>query len=118
MFDTVQSVLEATIQGAGLRAKALQSNLANANTPGYRRVDVDFHGELKRALAAKSAGGSFSPQFSSQTDQAGAVRPDGSNVDIDAEGAMLAENAMEYQAAAQLLAVRKHMYETAMRTQG
>jgi len=43
LFDTTQAALEATIAGASQRQQALASNLANANTPGYQRVDVDFH---------------------------------------------------------------------------
>ena len=50
LFDTTQLALERTIQGAALRQTALAGNLANANTPGYQRVDVDFHSALGRAL--------------------------------------------------------------------
>ena len=44
LFDTTQLALERAIEGAGKRHEALAANLANANTPGYQRVDVDFHG--------------------------------------------------------------------------
>ena len=43
LFDTTQLALERAIEGAALRHEALADNLANANTPGYQRVDVDFH---------------------------------------------------------------------------
>ena len=41
LFDTVHVALERAIQGSALRQQALASNLANVNTPGYRRQDVD-----------------------------------------------------------------------------
>ena len=52
IFDTVHVALERAIQGAGLRHEALAANLANVNTPGYRRQDVDFHSALQAALPA------------------------------------------------------------------
>ncbi len=50
LFDTTQLALERAIEGAGKRHEALAANLANANTPGYQRVDVDFHGALASAM--------------------------------------------------------------------
>ena len=40
-------------EGAAQRQTALAGNLANANTPGYQRVDVDFHSALGRALGRR-----------------------------------------------------------------
>ena len=41
--------LERALSGASLRQAAIAENIANVNTPGYRRKDVDFH---DRAAAA------------------------------------------------------------------
>jgi flagellar basal-body rod protein FlgB len=117
LFDTTQLALERAIEGAGKRHEALAANLANANTPGYQRVDVDFHG----ALAAAMAGGqdtrtaldrlSFTP---AKDASAGATRADGSTVDVDAESAKLAENALEQQAAVQVAHARLGILRAAM----
>ena len=118
LFDTTQLALERAIEGAGKRHEALAANLANANTPGYQRVDVDFHG----ALAAAMAGGedttrsaldrlSFTP---AKDPSAGATRADGSTVDVDAESAKLAENALEQQAAVQVAHARLGILKAAM----
>ena len=42
LFDTTQTALERAMIGTGARQAALADNLANANTPGYQRKDVDF----------------------------------------------------------------------------
>jgi flagellar basal-body rod protein FlgB len=116
LFDTTQLALERAIQGAALRQTALADNLANANTPGYRRVDVDFHSALSRALS--SGGGTRAALertgFSAATDATGAVRADGSTVDPDAEAAKLAANALEHQAAVQVAATRNAILSIAM----
>jgi flagellar basal-body rod protein FlgB len=54
LFDTTQIALQRAIAGTSLRQQALASNLANADTPGYQRQDVDFQSALKSALSEQS----------------------------------------------------------------
>src|ERR1700752_519122 len=92
LFDTTQLALERSIEGAGKRHQALAANLANANTPGYQRVDVDFHGALAAAMNAgdESQTALQSLSFAPTKDaSAGATRADGSTVDVDSESAKL-----------------------------
>ena len=42
LFDTTQIGLERALSGSALRQQAIAQNIANVNTPGYRRQDVDF----------------------------------------------------------------------------
>ena len=115
LFDTTQSALEAAISGAAQRQQALAANLANANTPGYQRVDVDFHSTLSAALGSEGAGDALrTVKFSPQVDAAGATRADGSTVDVDAESAKLAANALEHQAAVQVARARIGILKAAM----
>jgi flagellar basal-body rod protein FlgB len=119
LFDTTQLALERAIEGAGRRHEALAANLANANTPGYQRVDVDFHGALASAIGrgeeAREALNSLS--FAAARDaSAGAVRADGSTVDVDSESARLAANALEHQAAVQVAHARIGILKAAMGT--
>ena len=121
LFDTTQLALERAISGAAVRQQALAANIANADTPGYQRVDVDFHGALAAAMAQGSTAPSALSQlsFSAQTDPtAGAVRADGSTVDVDVESAKLAANALEQQAAVQVAHARIGILKAAMGTGG
>src|SRR5690606_29086412 len=52
LFDSTQLALEAALRGASLRQELLTNNVANINTPGYQRQDVDFHAALRAAQAA------------------------------------------------------------------
>jgi flagellar basal-body rod protein FlgB len=120
LFDTTQLALERAIQGAGQRQQALAANLANADTPGYRRVDVDFHGALAAAMRPAQGAGAVRANldgigFAPEADaSAGATRADGSTVDVDAESAKLAANALDQQAAVQVAQARLHILEAAM----
>ena len=117
LFDTTQLALQRAIEGAGQRQQALAANLANVDTPGYQRVDVDFHSTLASAMStgtgARSAleRTSFTPQADPT---AGATRADGSTVDVDSESAKLAANALDQQAAVSVAQSRIHILEIAM----
>ena len=56
LFDITHVALERALSGASLRQQTLTENLANANTPGYQRKDVDFHGTLQRAMVGGTPG--------------------------------------------------------------
>jgi flagellar basal-body rod protein FlgB len=98
------------LDASSLRAKAISENLANIQTPGYKRKEVNFEDQLRDALKAKLA---------ATQDQAGhmpagkgidlaKIRPfvfepedkalpgEVNNVDVDMEGAKLAENQIYY----------------------
>jgi flagellar basal-body rod protein FlgB len=117
LFDTTQLALERAIEGAGKRHEALAANLANANTPGYQRLEVDFHSALASAIdrgdEARNALSRLS--FKPANDAAaGVTRADGSTVDVDSESAKLAENALEQQAAVQVAHTRINILKAAM----
>ena len=42
------------MRGSMLRQSLLTNNLANADTPGYQREDVNFQGTLEAALQSAS----------------------------------------------------------------
>jgi flagellar basal-body rod protein FlgB len=111
LFDTTQNALERAISGSSLRQATLAQNIANANTPGYRRKDVDFHSALSAAMADGDPGGA---QFSAQVDSTGPVRADGNSVDIDAESAKAAQNALEYDALVSVARGRIDIIKAAM----
>lgn len=112
LFDITAVALERAMSGAGLRQATLAENLANANTPGYRRRDVDFHGELRGALERgadmREAG------FAVRTQAGGAMRADGNGVDIDVESAQLAQNALDYEAMVTVHGARTDIMRSAM----
>jgi flagellar basal-body rod protein FlgB len=116
LFDTTQLALERAISGASTRQEALAANIANADTPGYRRVDVDFHGALAAAMGTSDRRSALARTgFSAQVDKsAGAVRADGSTVDLDSESSKLAANALEQSAAVQVAATRIQILKSAI----
>ncbi len=114
LFDTTQLSLEAALRGSSLRQTLLTDNLANVNTPGYQRKDVDFHAELASAMESGDAERVEATAFSPTTDSARVVRADGSGIDADQESAELAKNALEYQALVSVAGTRTSILQIAM----
>src|SRR4051794_6064919 len=97
LFDTTQIGLERALSGSALRQEAIASNIANANTPGYKRADVDFQSALQAAWGRGSSAVS-AVQPTVGADPNAVVRQDGSSVDIDVEAAAQARNGLQYEA--------------------
>lgn len=112
LFDATQLSLEAAMRGASLRQTLLTDNLANVNTPGYQRRDVDFHAALRAAEAAGAPADQLA--FQPHVDATRTVRADGSGVDADQESAALAENSLEYEALVQVAGARNAILQTAI----
>lgn len=113
LFDATQLSLETALRGASMRQELLTNNLANINTPGYQRQDLDFHS----ALQAAQASGDPDPTdvtFRPTNDPTRTVRADGSGLDADQEAAALAKNALEYQALVQVMGARTAIMQTAI----
>ena len=53
-FDYI-NVLDKAADAAWLRNEVISNNIANADTPGYKRQDVDFEAQLSKALGKADA---------------------------------------------------------------
>lgn len=108
VFDYI-NVLDRAADASWLRHDTISNNISNADTPGFKRSDVDFETQLAKALGqsrytsmdAKIAG--LNRNLSrlrpvTYSDYSGySYRVDGNNVDPDTEGVYLAKNQVVYQ---------------------
>ncbi|MDI9413769.1 MAG: flagellar basal body rod protein FlgB [Bacillota bacterium] len=93
-----------------LRHTVLSNNLANLNTPGFKRSDVTVTGQFKAELNRASGsrlnrtnarhlpGNSLKKTelFSVVQDRSSVMRNDGNNVDPDREKVLITENQLHY----------------------
>ena len=115
LFDTTQIGLERALSGSSLRQQAIAQNIANVNTPGYRRKDVDFQSALQSAWDdGESAVERAS--ITTKTDNSTTMRADGNAVDIDAEASEQAKNGLTYEAVSQLMKTRVSIIKSAIGT--
>ena len=116
LFDPSIVGIEKAMQGSLLRQQVLANNIANANTPGYQRSDVDFQSALAQAFSSGTPSASQLEQitFSPQVAANGAMQVDGNTVDINTENADLSENTLDYQALESVMGTRMSILKTAI----
>ena len=131
--DLTTAVLTQAMAGYSARNTAIANNIANADTPGYKRVDVSFESALADAVDADrdrlkmDVGSSIAAIDGSDvtrrvddvapnvmsTDTT-TMRVDGSNVDPDDEMARLSENQLASTTVVSLLDKRFAQFRTAI----
>ncbi|KGK90379.1 flagellar basal-body rod protein FlgB [Desulfosporosinus sp. HMP52] len=106
----VLNVLQTGLDASSLRQQVLSNNVANIDTPNFKRSDVNFQlalgaalGEESPVLQMKQTSPKHLSSISAEIDALGIVtdrttslRNDGNNVDIDREMANVAENGLYY----------------------
>jgi len=85
---------------AVMRQEAIATNVANAETPGFRRIDIapDFAVQLKARMAAgdfAQTSDTLKPQLA-EDQTARSVRPDGNTVEIERELLAMNRNSVEF----------------------
>ncbi len=94
--DLIGLALDATWK----RNKVITENIANVDTPGYKRQEVSFESYLEKALKTNDPSdimklNRVEPRV--YTENSGlSYRKDGNNVDVDTEMVYLAENQLRY----------------------
>ena len=100
------NVLDKAADAAWLRNEAISNNIANVDTPGYKRQDVTFENELIRNLNKVEYDTMDARVYNMKLSRieprvytdasAYSYRLDGNNVDIDTENVYMAENQVTY----------------------
>ena len=125
IFDYTMPALEKAMDLTWRRNQAIVSNVANAETPQYRAVDLNFGVELERVF---DGGGGADMVKTHQrhmdinnqsgahlvSDFSGATKADGNNVDVDIQMGRLMENSGKFKTAAGLLRKQLRMARMAL----
>lgn len=94
MLEGLGSNLEHYMDLLSARQKLVASNLANADTPGYKTQDIDFQREFESQMGSQPAAINV-PGLASKND--------GNNVNMDREARLLSENALRFNVATTLV---------------
>ncbi len=103
-------LLEKALDATWLRNESIANNIANVNTPGFKKSHVRFEDALNSAMLDVNISGKLTREKhipigkNAQiltgpevvTEEFTSMRRDGNNVDIDVEMAELAKNSIKY----------------------
>ncbi len=95
-YQLARKLLDASV----LRQDAIATNVANTETPGFRRLDIapDFAVQLRSRMEAgdfAQSAASLRPRLS-EDPTARSIRPDGNTVEIDRELLAMDRNVVEH----------------------
>ncbi len=106
MLGGIAAALERYMDLLSARQKLAASNIANADTPGYRTRDIDFQREFQTLI------GNGAPNVIEVTGLP--AKHDGNNVSLDREARLLAENGLRFSVASNLLRAEIRMVRSAI----
>jgi flagellar basal-body rod protein FlgB len=121
IFDRTMQLLHRTLDMRQARQRVIASNIANEETPGYRAVDLRFQDSLQAAqrgnglvALAVTQSQHIGPRGNSFQKAMGTLGPapagdiplDANSVNIELEMAKMSDNAMQYNSAASIMAIR------------
>ncbi|MFN3531389.1 MAG: flagellar basal body rod protein FlgB [Candidatus Brocadia sp.] len=116
-IDDSINLLGKMLDVSAIKHKVIANNIANINTPGYKKMEVSFAEQLEKVIKDPSVNkfDSFQPKIVvSKEDANGTVRNDGNNVDIDKEVSSLMKNTLSYNIYTQLLAKKIELVKSAI----
>jgi flagellar basal-body rod protein FlgB len=106
MLDPIATRLEHYMDLLSARQKLVASNIANADTPGYRTRDMDFAREFRSLVPGQRPDSVEVPGLE--------VKHDGNNVSLDREARLLSENALRFNLASNLMKAEIRMVRSAI----
>jgi flagellar basal-body rod protein FlgB len=118
------NVLDKAADAANTRNEIISNNIANVDTPNYKRKDVSFQNYLEQALVGDDSLDERVEDINTHlSDFSGFIytdsstlsyRLDGNNVDIDTENSMLAQNQIRYNALVEQIGQEFARYKTVL----
>lgn len=113
-MNNIMDVIDAGIRAEGLRQKAIAGNVANLETPGYRRVDVEFKELLAKAMDSPNDvdPNDVMPEIFHPENTV--VKSNGNDVSLEVEVGEMVKNSLRHKTYIRLLQKKYAQIELAM----
>lgn len=112
--NSIFDFLDAGIRAENLRQKTIANNIANLETPNYKRIDVKFEEILSKSLNEDGSAeiGDLEPEL--YNPQNSPVKENGNNVSMETEIGQLVENSLKYKAYIRILNTKYQQIQSAI----
>jgi len=114
--NKTSNLLKKMLDVTSMRQNVIANNIANVNTPGFRRSDIDFQAQLKSALDQDDSSAISAVNPVEVHPDNTPIRLDGNNVDLNSELSLVAKNTIMYKMYAQFSKSRFDKLREAMRS--
>ncbi|MDD3315503.1 MAG: flagellar basal body rod protein FlgB [Syntrophaceticus sp.] len=116
LFNSITGVMERALDLNWIRQQLISNNIANVDTPNYKRMDIDFKSSLFKALDEQSVtqAGTDAVKTEFVVSDDLTHNNDGNSVDIEKEMAEQAVNSLQYALLTRLVSDQLGMLKTAI----
>jgi flagellar basal-body rod protein FlgB len=112
-INEIFDVLGAGIRAETARQKTIANNVANSQTPGYRRVDVKFQDLLADAMDSKDVNfNELTPEILQPNETT--VNSEGNDVNLEMEVGNMVKNSLQYKTYVKILQKKYQQIESAI----
>ena len=115
-IDSIMDLLNAGVRAEGVRQKAIAANIANIETPGYRRRDVRFEELLADALQSSDPLDLAEVEPQLYQPRQAPTKPNGNDVSVETEVGEMIKNSLRQKAFMRLLSNKYRQIESAIDT--
>jgi flagellar basal-body rod protein FlgB len=112
--NNIVDILAAGIRAESLRQKTIANNVANLQTPGYRRFEVKFEELLAKALDSPGAVDLSDIELEIYQPQRTTVKSNGNDVSLEVEVGEMVKNTLRHKAYIRLLQKKYQQIELAI----
>ena len=112
--NNIVDIIEAGIRAESLRQKAIANNVANLQTPEYRRVDVKFKELLAKALDSPGAIDLSEIEAQIYQPKKTTVKSNGNDVSLEVEVGEMVKNTLRHKAYIRILQKKYQQIELAI----
>ncbi|HIJ70252.1 MAG TPA: flagellar basal body rod protein FlgB [Planctomycetes bacterium] len=114
----ILNCLEAGLKAESSRQKAIANNIANMNTPGFRRSDIRFEELLARTIDSGDPVEASELEAEFYQPKTTRIKGNGNDVSLDTEVGSMVKNTLLYKTYTLLLKKKYRQIESAIRVQG
>ena len=112
--NNIVDIIATGIQAESLRQKTIANNIANLQTPGYRRFEVKFEELLAKALDSSGNVDLSDIELEIFQPQNTTVKPNGNDVSLEIEVGEMVKNTLRHKAYIRLLQKKYQQIEMAI----
>lgn len=115
-MDNIIDVINAGVRAENLKQKVIAGNVANLETPGYRRADINFKELLAKALDASGDVDPDAIEAEIFRPYNTPVKSNGNDVSLEVEVGEMVKNTLRHKTYVRLLQKKYAQIELAMNT--
>ena len=113
-INNIIDLINSGLQAENLRQRTIANNVANSETPGYRRLDVNFEQELAKLIDSDGSIDLDKLEYDAYSPNETPVKSNGNDVTLEHEVGKMVTNTLRHNAYVRILSQKYRQIELAI----